>query len=99
MVSDGALPRQEIVGSTPQESKTDDHHQGEGKAPQGLLPSTWMNQFLTGALAAQAGLPSESDSFLFQINRHFPDNLQVCGDHIPVPPSRELYSLCSHPMA
>ena len=33
------------------------------------------------------------------LNRHYPDDLQVCGDHPPVPPSRELYSLCSHPMA
>ena len=33
------------------------------------------------------------------LNRHYPDDLQVYGDHTPVPPSRELYSLCSHPMA
>ena len=33
------------------------------------------------------------------LNRHYPDDLQDCGDHTPVPPSRELYSLCSHPMA
>ncbi len=32
-------------------------------------------------------------------SRHYPDDFQVCGDHTPVPPSRELYSLCSHPMA
>ena len=33
------------------------------------------------------------------LNRHCPDDLQVCGDHTPVPPSREPYPLCSHPMA
>ena len=33
------------------------------------------------------------------LTRHYPDDLQVCGDHTSVPPSRELYSLCSHPMA
>ena len=36
---------------------------------------------------------------VFLYNRHYPDDLQVCRDHTPVPPSRELYSLCSHPMA
>ncbi|MGR3715819.1 MAG: hypothetical protein ACU0B1_03605, partial [Thermohalobaculum sp.] len=32
------------------------------------------------------------------IDRHFPDDLQVCGDHTHVPPSREPYPLCSHPV-
>ncbi len=31
--------------------------------------------------------------------RHCPDDLQVCGDHTPVPPSREQSFLRSQPMA
>ncbi len=30
-------------------------------------------------------------AFPTRLIRHFPDDLQVCGDHAPVPPSKELY--------
>ncbi len=33
------------------------------------------------------------------INRHCPDDLQICGDHTYVPPSSEQSFLRSHPMA
>jgi len=33
------------------------------------------------------------------LNRHFPDDLQVCRDHTPVPPSRVKSFLRSQPMA
>ena len=32
------------------------------------------------------------------ISRHCPDDLQACGDHTPVPPSRERYFFRSQPM-
>ena len=31
--------------------------------------------------------------------RHFPDDLQVCGDHTRLPPPRERHPFRSHPMA
>ena len=33
------------------------------------------------------------------INRHSPDDIQLRGNCTGVPPPRELYPLCSHPMA
>ena len=53
---------------------------------------------LSGADLGAANL-SGSDMNGADLNRHCPDDLQVCGDHTPVPPPRELYPLCSHPMA
>ena len=41
------------------------------------------------------GLPLDPDHEI----RHYPDDLQVCGNHTPVPPSKELYPVGSHPMA
>ena len=55
----------------------------------------WVKRFERDS-GVRAGVPSEVAE---RLNRHYPDDLQVCGDHTPVPPSRELYSLCSHPMA
>jgi hypothetical protein len=31
--------------------------------------------------------------------RHFPDNLQICGDHTQIAPPSEWLSPCWHPMA
>jgi len=33
------------------------------------------------------------------LNRHSPDDIQIRENRTTVPPPRELYSLCSHPMA
>ena len=38
------------------------------------------------------------DAKLKEFNRHFPDNLQACGNHTPVPSSREQNVLRRHPM-
>ena len=36
---------------------------------------------------------------VYDFTQHSPNDFQVCGDHTPVPPSRELYPVCNHPMA
>ncbi len=51
------------------------------------------------AIEAVGATPLYLPPYSPDLNRHYPDDFQVCGDHTPVPPSRELYSLCSHPMA
>ena len=47
--------------------------------------------------AKRLGIGRQALSNFF--NRHFPDDLQVCGNHTPLPPSREQSFLRSQPMA
>ena len=51
--------------------------------------------FVGGAIVLTAVFAHAIRDFI----RHCPDDLQVCGDHTPVRPSRELFSLCSHSLA
>ncbi len=53
---------------------------------------------------ADVALPGEPHGMALSpdgktLYRHFPDDLQVCRDHTPVPPSREQSFLRSQPMA